>query len=138
MSECDYEKTALLLYSDYHPHGKEWLYADEDGWTIAHQYARLHSLPANFPHWAVTDNMGWSVAHQAAAARKLPKGFTEWGLVDHYGDTVLHIALRNGQLPDTLQPLLQYGETANHAGLTIFKEYEKFTERVQASMVVKT
>lgn len=138
MSESAYEQLALSLYGGYQPHGKEWLYADEDGWTIAHQYARHHVLPLKFPHWEASDNMGWSVAHQAAAARKLPKGFSLWWLQDHCGDTVLHIALRNNLLPDTLHPLITYQATSNKAGQTILEAYAECVERLQASLLNKT
>lgn len=138
MSESAYEQMALLLYGDYQPHGKEWLYADDDGWTVAHQYARLHALPLKFAHWAVTDNMGWSVAHQAAASRKLPKGFTQWGLQDHCGDTVLHIALRNNLLPDTLQPFIEHQSVVNKAGQSVLEAYTQYIERVQVSLLIKT
>ena len=83
---------------------KDYLAADEDGWTITHILASRRVFPADFSYWGVADDQGTTVAHQAANYKKLPKDFNQWELSDKKGITVAHVAARQGILPFTNFP----------------------------------
>lgn len=81
----------------------EWLWADEAGWTVAHEVAKSRDLPADFPHWAVADMTGYTVAHVAAEAGRLADPEPWLKLRDHGGTSVAHVLARKGLLPPYLQ-----------------------------------
>lgn len=77
-----------------------WLLADRNGRTIAHEAARKGKLPKNFDQWSVADKLGWSVAHEAAKYNTLPQDFNQWGIREKFGWTVAHCVAQKGNLPN--------------------------------------
>ena len=113
---------------------KDYLVADEDGWTIAHILAANQVFPADFEHWEVKDHKGFSVAHQAAFHKKLPDGFSKWLIVDLNGDSVAHVAARNGTFPVTYQNNHNvFYKHLNHDGVSVKDEVKAYgNSRLQA------
>lgn len=73
----------------------EWQTTNDDGWSIAHQYASHFKLPNNFQYLTLADQEGWTVAHVAASYGHLPDDFQLWTLADKFGVTVAHVAARH-------------------------------------------
>lgn len=77
-----------------------WGMADEEGWTLAHEWASAgHPFPEEFSQWGLADIWGNTVAHIAAEYGVIPEGFDEWALTDSYGNSVAHLAAEFGTLP---------------------------------------
>ena len=74
----------------------QWELADNNGWTIAHEAARVGKLPVkSFQNWTLADNKGWTVAHEIIKAnKKISKKFHEWYVKDNRGITVFDLLLR--------------------------------------------
>lgn len=114
------------------PSEKDYLLADEDGWTVAHVLAAKRVFPVDFPCWSVSDNIGFTVAHQAAQYKKLPKDFDQWELADKKGVTVAHVAARMGVLPldsftsDERKRILALTDTE---GISVDDEYKAYQRK---------
>ena len=107
---------------------KDYLVADEDGWTIAHVLAANQVFPVDFEHWEVKDHKGFSVAHQAAFYKKLPSGFGKWLIVDDRGDSVAHVAARNGTFPVVYQNNHNvFYKYTNKEGVSVKDEVRQYT-----------
>lgn len=103
---------------------KDYLVADEDGWTIAHILASRRVFPKDFPCWGASDDQGTTVAHQAAYYKKLPDDFDQWELADTHGTTVAHIAARMGVLPLNLLEQKEIMTVTNAQGVSVMDEYK--------------
>lgn len=103
---------------------KDYLVADEDGWTIAHILASKRVFPKDFPCWGASDDNGTTVAHQAAYYKKLPTDFDQWELADTHGTTVAHIAARMGILPLGQLNQEKIMSMTNTQGVSVMDEYK--------------
>jgi len=75
--------------------------ATKDGTTVAHVLAEYGALPDGFADWALADNAGWTVAHEAANNGVLPNGFNQWQLATPDGYTVAQSA-KFGEVMDRI------------------------------------
>ncbi len=108
---------------------KDYLVADEDGWTIAHILASKRVFPKDFPCWGASDDHGTTVAHQAAYYKKLPIDFDQWGLADMFGTTVAHIAARHGVLPVDQLNQEKIMSMTNAQGVSVQDELKIYQQR---------
>lgn len=89
-----------MIKSNTLPEGfNRWDIADEDGWSLAHEYVCYRELPAGFSQWELSDLNGRTVAHVAAEYGGLLEDFNQWKLCDNFGQTVSYIAAAYGNLP---------------------------------------
>ncbi len=108
---------------------KDYLVADEDGWTIAHILASKRVFPKDFPCWGASDDNGTTVAHQAAYYKKLPTDFDQWELADTHGTTVAHIAARMGILPLGQLNQEKIMSMTNAQGVSVMDEYKVYGQK---------
>jgi hypothetical protein len=76
-----------------------WEVATPNGRTVAHVAARHGHLPPGFDQWSIAKPSGWTIAHEAAEYGHLPPEFNQWELADRDGWTVAHVAATRGGLP---------------------------------------
>ena len=80
--------------------GWTWDMADEEGWTLAHEWAATgRAFPDDFKQWGLVDTWGNTVAHIAAEYGALSPDFDEWLIKDGQGTPVAHYAAEFGTLP---------------------------------------
>lgn len=117
----------------------DWMLADEDGWSVAHEVAKRRTLPADFPHWSLADQSGYTVAHVAAQYGHLVCPESCLDFVDHSGTTVAHLLARRGELPPSLQRSDVLRKTTS-AGVSVQDLIrEKVKARIQhARAILKT
>ena len=121
-----YDNTVEKLQRGQKISDKDYLVADEDGWTIAHTLAATKKFPKDFPCWSVSDNHGNTIAHQAAYFKTLPEDFDQWSLVNDRGDTVAHVAARNGTLTGVMAKEKNLLSLCNNQGVTVHDEIRKY------------
>lgn len=105
--------------------GWTWDMADEEGWTLAHEWANAgRAFPEGFNQWGLVDTWGNTVAHLAAEHGTLPEGFDEWAIPDADGATVAHYAAEFGTLPADFDQW----DLKGTGGKTVRQVYDKHAE----------